>query len=180
MENVSRRSVLLAGGAVAATSLLATKSQAKDDTGLAPLTVDRLKAVNYKSLKANFAVAVPPSLNGLLVTLPTRSPIWVIESGRKRGITSWEQFTKLFKPGASVYSGIDVANIPDGEIIARDAELITAPGRTPIWLFEHGLKRGIPSMKIFNEWQFNSNSVEELPWSVVNRIPNGPIIPGRT
>lgn len=41
-----------------------------------------------------------------------------------------------------------------------------------------GVKMLIPSMDIFNRYQFNTSTIKKLPQVVIDAIPNGPNLEG--
>lgn len=115
--------------------------------------------------------------NGTLITTLGPGPIWLVIGGVKYGYTSWELYTRFHKPDATVYPLADPEAVPEGAPFGSDLELITYAGG-PVYLLNHGRKRGFTSAEIFNKYQGNWDKINTYSQGVVAAIPEDPPFPG--
>lgn len=115
--------------------------------------------------------------NGTLVkVLPDPSPIWMIISGVRYGYTSWEKFTRVHKDGPLVQVLADPDRVPESDPFGDDLELITFDNG-PVYLLNHGKKRGFTSAAIFDQYQYDWNKIKTYSAGVVAAIPELPPFP---
>jgi hypothetical protein len=115
--------------------------------------------------------------NGTLVKLAHNpSPIWMVIDGRRYGYTSWAKFISVHKDGPLVEVLADPDRVPEGEPFGDDLELITYPNG-PVYLLNHGKKRGFTSAAIFNQYQYNWSKIKVYSAGVVAAIPELPPFP---
>jgi hypothetical protein len=117
-----------------------------------------------------------PDLNGIRMTLPGPSTVWLIDRGYKRGIPNPETYNNLFRDWNGIVVSIDVNEIPSGPNITNGAILATRPGPGTVYLIDNGVKRGILNPAVMDKYHFAWNRIYRVPQIVLDSIPDGDII----
>jgi len=117
-----------------------------------------------------------PRLNGIRVTLPGPSTVWLIDRGYKRAIPNSETYNNLFRDWKGIVVDIDVDDIPSGPDISNGAVLATVHGPGTVFLIDNGRKRGIASPAAMNKYHFAWNRIYRVPRILLASIPDGDVI----
>lgn len=143
-------------------------------TAVATYTEQGVKEI-LASLGSNDELgALRPDLNGLLVQLPGADPIYLVINGFRRWVPNPQTFINLFVPGARVVPDVNIGLIPEATPLTSGAVLARPAGGNPIYVISNGVKMLIPSMDVFNRYQFNMNNVQNVSPVLIDFIPTGP------
>lgn len=154
---------------------------------------DQKKEIDLKSMqmyKQNLLNSgIRPDLNGVAMTAVPWGihPVFIIDRGIRRGITSDQIFLRLFGslPNRNnVIEYIDINKITSAESFYEEAELVQACDATsPVFLVDRIdsqiVKREITSAVIFNLYRFSSIQIRRKPTAFLSTLPSGPDIEGR-
>jgi len=123
-----------------------------------------------------------PDLNGLIMKVPGRDPLYLILDGYKCHIPNMTTLTNLFVPNPTITPDAGLNEITTGNPITNGAVLARAIGTAGVYLISAPpappnatiCKMGIVSTHIFERYQFNSAKIVEVPLVVLEGIPTGP------
>ena len=135
----------------------------------------------FKGLSKLAVGAVPephPEVNGDLLKLPNTDPIYSVIDGYRCHVPDRQTFNNLFTGSATPEPLLKV--VSEGHPLSVGAMLVRAKGDEKVYLLSNGVKRWIPSRDIFNLYHFNAAGITDFPAIVVNSIPTGQNIPGRS
>ena len=122
--------------------------------------------------------APAPELNGLLVQLPTAPQCYLVLNGYRCWIPDTPTFNNLFPATAKIIFDIGIGVISEGDPLTSGACLVKGDSDPTIYLVTNGVKMGIPSMTVFNDYQFNAATVQTIPQVVIDFLPTDPIVQG--
>ena len=120
-------------------------------------------------------------LNGLRVQAPGTAAIYLVEGGERRWIPNPDTLNNLFADPSLTTVDIGSLSIPLGNNITNGAILShcdTAghPDSGAIFLIDSGTKRHIANPEIMNKYNFNWNTVVNVPCILLQYIPSGPAL----
>jgi len=116
-------------------------------------------------------------LNGLRMQIPGNPAIFLIDQGKKRWITNEYVYTNLFRDWDGIVQDIGLAYIDRGPDITNNTLLVQAGGLgipgNPVWLYDQGVKRWIISPSVMDKYNFSWNTIEVVPYAILDTIPRG-------
>lgn len=107
------------------------------------------------------------------------STYWRIENGVRRGYGTEEIYRSWG------YNWYDAATLQDGEVLSfpdtsnfifRDGSLLKGQNSTVVYVVEHGVKRGFPSMAVFLEYGYQTDDIQVVPDWQLGLVPDGAIM----
>ncbi|WP_150271650.1 hypothetical protein [Paenibacillus tepidiphilus] len=132
---------------------------------------------HYRSIQPFQLTGELQTYNGWLVQAPGRAEIYLIDNGKKRWITDYTLFKKLFTGEPRETFGLD--SIPNGLNIQPGTGLFRTEftGGKVFWLdvddSRKVVKRHITSPSAMDKYHFNWNSIIPVYGYFANGIPDG-------
>jgi len=121
-----------------------------------------------------------PEINGLLLQLPTNPATYLVLNGFRCLVPDPQTMQNLFNNNPTITPDINIGLVAEGNPLTSGAVLVVANGDPTVYLVTNGVKMGIPSPGVFNDYQFNWGKIQTIPLAVLNCIPTGPIVQGPT
>jgi hypothetical protein len=115
-------------------------------------------------------------LNGLLLQLAGEAEVYLVINGFRRLVPNMDTFYNVFVRSAKI-TPFDISQVSLGPQLSHGTSLVNGES-ADVYLVSTGVKMLIPSMDIFNRYQFNTSTIKKLPQVVIDAIPNGPNLEG--
>ena len=115
-------------------------------------------------------------LDGLRLAKPGDPTIYLMDQGRKRGITDPMTYNGLFRDWNTVVQDVDVNEIDNGPVVDPRNILVQGYGEATIYLLDQGKKRGITSPATMDRYDFSWYKVHHVPVALLQQINDGPVI----
>ena len=120
-----------------------------------------------------------PELNGLLLQLPGNDKIYLVLNGYRCHVPDVTTLQGLFVNNPKIVQDINIGLVSEGQPLSSGAITAKGPAAT-IYLVSKGVnvanvvKWGIPSMDVFNRYQFDTSKTQQVPQIVIDAVPTGP------
>ena len=120
-------------------------------------------------------VAVPrPDLAGLRLKAPNNAAVYVVDpQGFLRWIPDPTTYNNLFRDWNSIIVDIDLVNIATGPALTSGAVLARGSTEAAVYLISNGRKDWITSPAAMDKYDFNWNTIVQVPNILVDSIPAG-------
>jgi hypothetical protein len=115
-------------------------------------------------------------LNGLLLQLAGEAAVYLVINGFRRWVPNMDTHNNLFVGNAKI-TPFDISQVSLGPQLS-DGAVLAKGDSDAVYLVSTGVKMLIPSMDIFNRYQFNTSKIKKVPQVVIDSIPNGPNLEG--
>jgi hypothetical protein len=116
-----------------------------------------------------------PDLAGLRLKAPNNPAVYVVDpQGFLRWIPDPATYNNLFRDWNSIVTDVDLVNIAQGPALTEGAVLALGTGTAPVYLVSNGTKQWITSPAAMDKYDFNWNTIVQVPNVLINSIPTGP------
>ena len=120
------------------------------------------------------AVVPRPDLSGLRLKAPNNPAVYVVDpQGCLRWIPDPATYNHLFRDWGSIIIDIDLVNIAVGPALTSGAVLARGSSEAAVYLITNGTKHWIISPAAMDKYDFNWNTVVQVPNILVDTIPSG-------
>jgi hypothetical protein len=109
--------------------------------------------------------------------------IYLVDEGKRRHIEDPDTFNGVFKNNPNISSVLDKKAITLGNSIVSGSVLVKSSSSDPVYLVDKydgsdkkWKKRYIPSMAIFDKYQFNQGYIQSVPQATLDGMDDGPNI----
>ena len=153
-------------------------------TAVSKTTEQSIKQMLAAKAQAGSDPQPAPEINGVLLTLPINpmptNPVDYLVLNSFRCFVDLQTRQNLLINNYVTTPDINIGLVSEGNPITSGAVLAVATGDPTVYLVTNGVKMGIPSPEVFNNYQFDWNKIQTVPLVVLESIPTGPTVQGPT